>query len=197
MAKQRKTTRWMARVGTWIRSVVYFIAEVLESFLNFKEEDELRVKGIKTVDFAIRRGIYFAIDQWLFALSITIGVTMKALEFSLTEIFLALWVFDFVAAGFFVAIYEVTGKDLSLGEDFRRATDTINGKSRLAGYVVMLGVTILAIVWTGPEKIITFFRKEIGTIHRIIMVLLTLTAIQALIWAVLYWFGYDLVAKLF
>ncbi len=195
--KQRKTTRWMARVDAWIRATVYFIAEVSGSFLNLKEEDELQVKGIKTADFVVRRAMYFGADHGLTVLSLTIGVTTKALGFSLIEMFATLWVFDFIAAGFFIVIYEVTGKDLSLGEDLRRATDTINGRSRLAGYVAMLWIIILAIVWMGPEKIITFFRKEIGTIRRVVAVLIILTAIQAFIWSVFYWLGYDLVAKLF
>jgi|SRR3989338_4038887 len=194
--KQRETTRCTARVGTWIRAAVFSAAEVLESFLNFKEEDELRVKGIKTVDFAIRRGMYFAADYWLAGLSLAIGVSMKALGFSLFEMFLALWAFDFAAAGLFVAVYEVTGEDLSLGKDLRRATDTINEKSWLAGLVAMLGVVFLAIVWTGPEKVITFFRKEIGTIRRVMAVLVTLTALQAFIWAALYSFAYDFAVKL-
>ena len=194
--KQWETTRWIARVGTWIKAAVYFIAEVLESFLNVKEDDKLRVKGIKTVDFVIRRGIYFAADYWLAGLSLAIGVAMKALGFPLLEMFFALWVFDFAAAGLFVVVYEMTGKDLSLGEDFRRAVDTINKRSWLAGLVTTAWVIFLAIVWTGPEKVITFFRKEIGTIRRVIAVLVVLTAIQAFIWALLYSFAYDQIVKL-
>jgi hypothetical protein len=195
--EQRNETRFIARVGTWIRAAIFFIAEVLESLLNIKEEDALQEKSIKAVDFVLRRGVYFAMDNGLTALSILIGGTMKVFGSSLLEMFLALWLFDFVAAGLFVAIYEVTGKDLSLGEDLRRATDTVNGKSRFAGFVAMLGVIFLAIVWTGPEKIIVFFRKEIGTINQVLAVLVTLTAIQAFIWAVLYWHGYDLAVKAF
>lgn len=194
--EQRKTTRWTARVGAWTRAAVYFIAEVLKSFLNFKEEDALRMKGIKTVDFVVRRAVYFGVDYGLATLSLAIGVTSKALGLSLLEMFIVLWVFDFIAAGIFVVIYEVTGKDLSLGEDFRRAVDTINGKSRLAGFMAVAGVTILAIVWTGPEKIVTFFHKEIGTVARIVVILLVLTAIQAFSWAVIYGFGYDLILRL-
>ena len=195
--KQRNTVRLRARIGTWFRSVVLFIVEVLQSLLNFREKDELRTKGIRTADFAVRRAMYFVADYGLTALSVSIGIAGKALGFSLLELFGALWMFDFVAAGVFVLIYEMTGKDLSLGEDFRRATDTINGKSRLAGLVATLWIVFLAIIWMGPEKIITFFRREIGTIRRVATVLLILTAIQAFIWAALYSFAYDLVTELF
>lgn len=195
--KQRNTTRWIARVGTWIKAAIHFIAEVLESFLNFKEGDGLREKGVKTSDLVARRIVYFAVDYSITIVSVSIGVAMKVLGFSLLAMFGILWIFDFVVAGLFVAIYEMTEKDLSLGVDFRRAVDTMNKKSRPLALLTTLGITFLAIVWTGPEKIITFFRKEIGTIERLIAVLMVLTAIQAFLWAALYSFAYDLVAKLF
>ncbi|MCX6787243.1 MAG: hypothetical protein NTY93_01820 [Candidatus Kaiserbacteria bacterium] len=144
--KQRETTRWIARVGTWIKAVIFFVWDVLKSFLNFKEEDEL------------------------------------------------LWVFDFIVAGSFILVYEKTGEDLSLGSDYRRAIDTIHKKSRIVGYIALAIVIIKAIFWDGPEQVIIFFRKEIRTVPRIIVVLLILTVIQALIWAALYGLGYDLVA---
>lgn len=195
--KQRETTRWMARVGTWVAVAISFILEVLKSFLNIKEEDRLLVKGRKTVDLVIRRTLYFAADYGLVFVSAAIVVAMKAFGFSFIWAFIALWIFDFITAGAFIVFYEKTGRDLSLGEDFRRATDTIHKKSRLAGYATMTLVIGQAVFWTGPEKVITFFRKEIETIPRILVTLLILTAIQAIIWTILYGFGYDLVARFF
>jgi len=192
---QRNTTRFRARVGNWIRAAVWSTAQVLESLLNFQKEDQLRERGIKTADFAIRRTLYFGLDYGLTVFQVAIGVGMRALGFSLLEIFSVLWVFDFIAAGFFVLIYEVTGKDLSLGEDFRRAVETIKGKSRFAGIMATAGVIFLAFVWTGPEKIITFFRKEIRTKSELILILAILTSIQAFVWAWIYSSGYDQLAK--
>ncbi len=195
--EKRNTTRFIARVGTWVASAISFVLEILKSFLNIKEGDGLLTKGMKTADLIVRRVVYLAADYGLAIVAVAIVVAMKASGFSFIQAFLALWVFDFVAAGTFVVFYEKTGKDLSLGEDFRRATDVVSNKSWLAGFLVTLGVIFLAIVWTGPEKIITFFRKEIRTIPRVTAVLLVLTAIQAVIWAVIYSSGYDLVVKLF
>jgi len=192
--KQRKTTRWTARVGTWIGA---FVLETLKSFLNFKEEDGLLTKGKKTANLIIRRVVYFAADYGLAFVSAAIVIAMKALGFSFLLAFSALWIFDFAAAGTFVVFYEKTGKDLSLGEDFRRAVDTIHKKSRIAGWMTTLFIMAQAIYWTGPEQIVIFFRKEIGTIFRVVVVLLFLTAIQAVIWTVLYGFGYDLITRFF
>lgn len=195
--KQRKTTRWAARVGTWIAAVVSTVFEALKSFLNFKEDDRLLTKGKKTANLIVRRVVYFAADYGLTFVSAAIVAAMKALGFSFFWAFIAMWTFDFVVAGAFIAFYEKTGEDLSLGEDLRRATDTIRKTSRLAGYATMALIIGQAIVWTGPEKIITFFRKEIGTIPRVTFTLLILTAVQAVIWTMIYGFGYDLLTQLF
>lgn len=193
---QRETTRFRARVGTWIKAAIWSIAEILSSFLDYKEGDGLREKGIKTADLVARRAVYFAMDYGLTIASLSIGVTMKAFGSSLLTIFGVLWIFDFVVAGLFVALYETTGKDLSLGVDFRRAVDTMEKKSRLLGFLTTLWIAFFAIVWTGPEKVITFFRREIGTMERLIATLVVLTAVQAFLWAILYSFAYDLVVKL-
>lgn len=191
--KRREQTRSTARVGTWIATATSFLGGVLKSFLNFKEEDGLLKKGVRTVDLVARQTIYFVADYGLWFVSVGIFTTMKTFGCSFPWIFVALWIYDFVAAGAFTLFYEKTGEDLSLGEDFRRATDTIHSKSQLAGYAVMIPIVLRAIFWTGPEKVITFFRKEIGTVPRIIIVLLVLTAIQAFVWAHLYELGYGLI----
>ena len=193
---QRKSTRWMARVGTWIARVASLVIIGLKAALNFKAQDGLMVKGEKTANFALRRGIYLIADYGLWGLSVALFTTMKALGFPLLVIFIALWLFDFLAAGAFVLFYEKTGEDLSLGEDFRRARDAVDQKSRMAGYSVLLLFVVQSIVWTGPEKVITFFRKEIGD-AQVVSVLLALTGIQASIWVVLYNLGYGLVVEFF
>lgn len=196
-SKQRETIRFVAsRVASWTRAAIWSVAEVLSAFLDFKEEDGSRERGIKAIDLVARRVAYFVMDHGITAASISIGVAMKAQGFSLLAMFGVLWAFDFVVAIPFVAIYETTGKDLSHGVDLRRAADTMERKSWLLGFLTKLWFTLLSIVWFGPERVITFFRKEIGTIRRVIVILVTLTAVQSFLWAALYSFAYDLVAKL-
>ena len=125
-----QSIRWKERIGTWIKAAIYFTAEVLEAFLNFKKEDGLLTKGVKAIDVSVRQVTYIAADYGLWFVSVGIFTTMKILGFSFPWIFVALWAYDFVVAGAFVLLYEKTGKDLSLGEDFRRATDAIHKKSR-------------------------------------------------------------------
>lgn len=195
--EKRETTRFKERVGTWIYTAKMFFADVLGSFLDLKEGDSLQEKRGKAISRTIQRGVYEGLDYGLVALSFAIVGAMKALGFSFVPTFVALWIFDFVVAGAFVVFYEKTGKDLSLGEDFRRAVDTIRHKSKLAGFLTLAAVMLQAVYWSGPEQIVIFFRKEIKTISRIILVLLLLTQIQALVYTAVYGFGYDLMAQLF
>jgi hypothetical protein len=197
--------RWKERIRTWIKAAVFFILEVLGSFLNFRKEDGLLTRGKKTANLIVRRVSYLIADYYLMLVAAGIVSTMKYLGFAFVWAFAALWVFGIVVAGSFILFYEKTGEDLSLGSDLRRAADTvhraISSKSRIAGLIaavlVVLVQAILVIAWTGPEKTILFFRKEIGTVQRILVVLIVLTAIQSLIWTPIYLFGYDLVVKTF
>src|SRR3989344_6749263 len=186
MALEKRKQSALGRIGS-------FFVEPMKSFLNIKEGDGLGAKGKKTANLVMRRILYFVADYYLMAVSASIVSMMKYLGFPFLLVFAALWIFDFVVAGLFVVVFEKTGEDLSLGIDFRRAVDTIHKKSRLAGYTAMLLVVAQAIFWAGPEKVVTFFRKEIGTAPRIIAVVLSLTALQSLIWTFLYGLGYDLI----
>ena len=193
--EQRKTTRWAARVGMWVAKAIQPVLDVLKSFLSVKESDGILVGGKKTANLLVRKIAYFFADYYLVGVSASIVSTMKYLGFSFSLTFVALWIFDVIVAGAFLILYERTGEDLSLGEDYRRAVDTIYTKSRLAGHAALLMFIAKATYWTGPEKVVTFFRKEIGSAYRVGIVLLILTAIQSLIWTPIYGLGYDLLAK--
>ena len=56
----------------------------------------------------------------------------------------------------------------------------------------MVGVVLFAVFWSGPEQVILFFRKEIRSFFRGVVILLVLTAIQSYIWTIIYGLGYDL-----
>jgi hypothetical protein len=171
------------------------IGEVLGSFLNFKKDDGLLAKSGKVANIAVRRAAYFAADYYLAAMSAGVVAGAKYLGLPFVGVFAAIWVFDTAVAATFLAIYLKTDEDLSLGVDYRRAVDTLHQKSRWAGYGAVAMFVFQALFWTGPEQVVTFFRKEIGTIPRMISVMLVLTAVQSVFWAIVYGFGYDLVVK--
>jgi hypothetical protein len=192
---QRITTRWVQRVGTWIASAVRFVRDVASALFGISEGDKLSTKGKKSTSFVIRRIAYFVADHYLTALSAMLVGFMKHFGFSFATTFVAMWIFDIVVAGAFIAYFKKTGQDLSLGEDMRRAADTAYARSRIMGLLALAWVILLSIVWTGPERVVIFFRKEIGTTHRMVFALAILTMAQALIWTKIYGFGYDALVR--
>lgn len=176
-----------------LRPIVSFTVELYSAFLNFKAGDSIEDRAVKVASVVVRRTIYVFVDYWLAALSLLIVVVMKRTGFSFLFIFLATWVYDIIVSAAFVLIYAKTGKDLALGQDFRRAADVIRTRSRLLGYLVSVGVAAWAVFWDGPEKVVTYFWKELKTFPMIAGVLVVLSAFQAIIWTSAYSFGYDLI----
>lgn len=180
-----------------LRKTGGIIAEGMKAFADVKAGDSVGVGAGKVALIAAKRTVYVIADYWLAALCGALNIALKALNVRLLYAFIAMWGINILIAGIFLAIFARTGHDISLGEDLRRASDAIHEKSRLAGYLAMLGVIAQAAVWSGPEQVVIFFRKEIGGMPRMVVVMLFLTAFQTGIWMYLYRTGYDSISKLF
>lgn len=183
------------RLTGWINAARSTVGKTLQSLFNLDEGDGLRSGVGKILGLFVRLGIYFLADNGLNALQFAIAVGMKMLEFSLLQMFGVLWIFDFIAAGIFVVIHETTGKDLTVSVDTRRAADSLREKSKLLGALVGVANILLAVAWTGPEKVLAYYRKEIGSNHRLLLALVILTGIQSFLWTLLYYYAYDIVVN--
>jgi hypothetical protein len=179
-----------------VRKTGRIIAEGMKAFADIKPGDSVGVGAGKVALIAAKRTAYVVADYWLAALWAAINIALKVMEIRLLYAFIIMWGVSILMAGVFLAIYAKTGQDLSLGEDLRRASDAIHEKSRLAGYLAISGVILQAAVWSGPEQVVIFFRKEIGSMPRMVAVTLFLTAVQTGVWMYLYRAGYDLVTGL-
>jgi hypothetical protein len=172
------------------------LKDISVAFFNIKEEENAAEKGKKVAGTVARRIAYAVADYWLVALSAVLIVAMKTLGYEFLYLFLAMWAFDIIVAATFVAIWQRTGNDLTLGEDYRRAADVIYQKSRIVGILSFLAVIVKASFWDGPEHIVIFFRKEIGTEARMALALVVLTAIQSILWTAVYSLGYESISEL-
>lgn len=170
--------------------------EVLQAFFDLKECDGANESARKVSLTIARRVAYAVADYWLTFLSAALVIAMKAFGYEFHVIFLALWAFDVIVANTFVAIWQKTGNDLTLGADYRRAIDVVYRKSKLIGTLTLLGVIVKASFWDGPEHIVIFFQKEIMTEARMALALLVLTALQAVLWTAIYSLGYESIAEL-
>jgi hypothetical protein len=176
-----------------LRKTGEIIAEGMKAFADIKMGDSVGVGAGKVALIAAKRTVYVVADYWLAALCAALNIALKVMEVRLLYAFTVMWGVNILIAGIFLAIYAKTGHDISLGKDLRRASDAIHEKSRLAGYFTMLGVILQAAVWSGPEQVVIFFRKEIGSMPRMVAVMLFLTALQTGAWMYLYRTGYDTV----
>jgi hypothetical protein len=183
-------------VRGYLKKAAEIIAEGMKAFADIKTGDSVGVGTGKVALIAAKRAIYVIADYWLAALCAALNILLKTLEVRLLYAFVAMWGVNILIAGVFLAIYARTGHDISLGEDLRRASDAIHKKSRLAGYLAMLGVILQAAVWSGPEQVVIFFRKEIGSMPGMVAVMLFLTVLQTGAWMYLYRTGYDAVTGL-
>jgi len=180
-----------------LKKAAGIIAEGMKAFANIHADDSVAVGAGKVALIAAKRTVYVLADYWLAGLCAALNIALKALEVRLLYAFIAMWGVNIFIAGVFLVIYARTGHDISLGEDLRRASDAIHQKSRLAGYLAVFGVIVQAAVWSGPEQVVIFFRKEIGGMPRMVVVMLFLTAIQTGFWMYLYRMGYDSISQLF
>jgi hypothetical protein len=180
-----------------------FVAKTVEpakdvgsALFGIGEGDGSSEAAAKLAGFTARRIAYIIADYWLMGISAALVLGMKALDYEFLPIFFALWTFDFLVAAAFVIVWQRTGIDLSLGEDFRRAADVIHAKSRITGMLAFALVAVQATVWSGPEQVVIFFRREIGSRARTALVLVALTGMQAAFWAGAYAFGYQSASEL-
>lgn len=174
-----------------------FSARVTRAFFNIQQTDSLKESGYKVAKVGVQRVMYSISDYWLMALSAVFIITMdRQLGYGPMALFLLMWAFDLVVANAFVAIWQRTGEDVTLGESYRRAADEIHTSHKLAGYLAFAGVVVKASFWDGPEHIVIFFHKEIKTNFRMFLALLGLTAIQAAIWTPIYVLGFDTITEL-
>ncbi|NCA94059.1 MAG: hypothetical protein EOM84_02655 [Sphingobacteriia bacterium] len=120
---------------------------------------------------------------------------MNAKNFSSKDIYLATFLYDFIAAAGFYWLSDKTGYDITLGKSFRRVVDVMHKRGfygKLSGWLIALGVSLKAIIWEGPEVICFLFQKELKSRQKIWLSLFVLSALQGIFGAWLYTKGYDM-----
>ena len=89
----------------------------------------------------------------------------------------------------------MTKCDFTLGESLRRVSDRFAKEGfwgKIFSGMLIIGVSIKAIIWEGPEVICFLFKKELKTRINIWLALFMLSAVQGLFGTWLYTTGYRL-----
>ncbi len=166
------------------------------AFFDIDSSDDIDTRTRKVAVMTMRRAVYIFFDYWLSFLSAALVGALNYWGLAFWNIVLATWLFDFIVAISFVIISEKSGHDITLGESFRRAVDSIRANSRIAGFLLFGYLSVKAIIWDGPEQVVVFFKKELGTMAKMAMMLVILTFFQGIFWTWAYGLGYESVSKL-
>lgn len=168
-----------------------------DAFLDVNEDDAGSAKAKKTAAAAAKRLLLTILDYGLAGLSIAMVIAAQEYGFSYLAAVVAMWlVIDLPSAAIFITLYELTGRDMTLGRSYRRMAKAIFAQSRLAGTVVMLYEVTLSFFWSGPDYTVIFFKDELNTRMKVIVASIIITAIHAVLWTTVYWFGYENLSEL-
>lgn len=161
-----------------------------------ENEAVLSADGAKRISITAAGRFFYGVLDYVIAGGLGVMVVwMNVRGFSITAIFLATWAYDFIAAAGFYLLSDMSGYDITLGKSLRRAADVMfkNGiAGNILGGLLLLGVSVKAIVWEGPEVICFLFKKEIKSPKRIFFSLVILSAGQGVFGVWLYTTGYNL-----
>lgn len=163
-----------------------------DEFFDVDEADSPKEKSKKTIVTIIKRIFYTAQDYGLAFVSIALVLAVKKMGFSYLVSVVAVWIIiDIPSAAILVAIYEKTGKDMTLGRSYRKAANVIYAHSKIAGGIYFVYEATLASFWSGPDYAVIFFRDELGTRKMMAIALIAITIVHAFLWTAVYWSGYD------
>lgn len=168
-----------------------------DALFDVREEDRGEEKAKKVTETAAKRIFYSVLDYSLAGLSIALVLMAKKYDLSYLTAVAAMWLLiDLPTSAIFVSIYERTGRDMTLGRSYRRMADTILEHSRIAGVIVFLYEITLASFWSGADYTVIFFKDELKTQTKMITGIICITAIHAILWTAVYWYGSENIADL-
>ena len=174
--------------------------DALKAFLELKEQEAIisAEGGKKISKLAIGRFLY-AITDYLIAGGLgTMVVWMNVQKYTTMEMYAATAIYDLLAAYFFFFASDLSGYDITLANSMRRAADVMfhNGfNGRILGGLLLVGNSIKAIIWEGPEVICFMFRKELNTRAKFHGAMWILSFGQGIFGTWLYTVGYEILKR--
>jgi len=171
--------------------------DAFKAFLELKENEAiLSAEGADKASTLTASRTLYALLDWLIAWFLgSVVIWMDINGYSKTEIYPITLVIDLLASYFFYFLSDLSGYDITLANSLRRAADVMfnNGVSgKIFGWALLIGNSIKAIIWEGPEVICFMFKKELNTRIKFHMSMLILSLGQAVFGTWLYTVGYKM-----
>lgn len=175
-------------------------AEVFYGILDGDIPDEEKIESVKST--LKSRAKFIVQDYWAALASMWLigGINFAGSQFyfsktsTLLLATLATIIFDFFVARYFMLYTLRTGEDVTFGEGYRRVFDLIFNESKIFGRITLAILFTKATIWDGPEQIVIFLQKELGSVKNMTWMLVPLSVIQGIFWALAYSYGYESVA---
>ena len=183
----------IGNVTSWIA----VLKNAFTAFINVRKEETYTRKSLSLSSAVAKRVLYLTLDYWLTALEAVLAVWLyTSLPFTdlklIVAVWLMLWAYEIVIALFFIVQWRVTGIDITLSEDWRRAIDVISAGSQRVGRVAYWTKILKAVIWDGPEEIVIFCHRELRSKYSVVLILLCVTSFQAAFWGGAFVGGYEL-----
>jgi hypothetical protein len=183
--------------GVTREKVVAFAGKGVRAFLGLGGEVSLAsAETAKTASFLAAGRLLYGLGDWATAAGLgAFSFWMQARGSGNDVVFIGTLAYDLVVAAIFFQLSDMTGCDFTLGRSWRRLADMFSGNSlpgRLFAGLLLIGISVRAILWEGPEVICFLFREELGKTSRVWAALIALSAIQACFGTWLYTTGYGL-----
>ena len=159
-------------------------------------EETIREKTARSKSIFVRWLVYSIVDYGLMLLSIFLVAALKYLGEGFLVTTFAMWIFDFIIGYGLLMICLKSGQDLTLGREYRRSTDIIFSKSKIAGFFSLFIFLVKASVWDGPERAVEYYHAELNTMFKKILVVALMAILQAVFWTYIYTLGFEGIALL-
>jgi len=122
------------------------------------------------------------------AVSLGLVAASRAIGFGYGVTALAMFGFDFLTAAVLWQLCLRCRQDLTLGREYRSATNQVFRRSRVLGVSAWTLLVLKCIAWDGPERMVEFLHIELEDRHLLAWsTLATLALLQALFWTSVYW----------
>lgn len=140
----------------------------------------------------------FYLAEWLLvAASATLFAWLRYQGFSTGQIWLLLWLGNLALSGFFVLCNDRLRVDITLMQGLRALTEAASRRAPRLGLALELAICVRLLFWDGPCQLLIFCRRRLPSPPGQLILLVTASGLQMLVWAKLYAWGYAGVGDLF
>jgi hypothetical protein len=176
--------------------VIQIFINFVATFLGVKKRDSVWEIVKKFLNILFYGSAYSATDWYLAGLTASIVASLRYFNKPFWLIFAVLWGMNLAISYLIILFSKKSGRDFTLMERLRKATESLHKESRAMGWIFELLAGFKFIFWDGPDRFVLYFESRLPSKISKILVFVVTSGIQMFIWAWLYILGYDSISDL-